>query len=149
MMTNTSNSTFQRRAVAAIVAAHLTLLPAMTFAQQTPPVPQTATPAQGPVLPLSMKQAEQMALEANLGLKADRLGPDIASENLAAARAAFIPAVSSSFSRSSNTSATTSVFEGASTSLTTKNLGGSAGVTQFLPWYGTFYRVSYSAGRQE
>lgn len=149
MMTNTSNYTSQRRVVAAIVAAQLTLLPALTFAQQTPPVPPTTTAPQGPALPLSMKQAEQMALEANLGLKADRLGPDIASENLAAARAAFIPAVSSSFTQSSVTRATTSVFEGASSSLTTKNLGGSAGVSQLLPWYGSSYRVSYSAGRQE
>jgi outer membrane protein len=149
MMTNTSNYTSQRRVVAAIVAAQLTFVPAMTFAQQTPPVPQGAAAPQGPVLSLSMKEAEQMALESNLGLKANRLGPDIASENLAAARAAFLPALTSSFSRSSSTSATTSVFEGASSSLTTKNLGGSAGVGQFLPWYGSFYRVSYSAGRQE
>jgi outer membrane protein len=149
MMTNTRNFKFQRRAVAAIVAAHLTLVPAMAFAQQTPPVPQGAAAPQGPVLSLSMKEAEQMALEANLGLKADRLGPDIASENLAAARAAFIPAVSSSFSRGSTTRATTSVFEGASSSLTIKSLGGSTGVSQTLPWYGSFYRVSYSAGRSE
>ena len=149
MMTNTSNYTSQRRVVAAIVAAQLTFVPALTFAQQTPPVPQSATAPQGPVLPLSMKQAEQMALEANLGIKADRLGPDIASENLAAARSAFIPIVQSGFSRGAITRATTSAFEGASSSLTTKSLNGNAQVSQLLPWYGSFYSVRYSAGRSE
>ena len=151
MMTNTRTLMFQRRAVAAFVIAHMAFVPAIASAQQTPPVPQTAPQAapQGPILPLSMKEAEQMALEANLGLKADRLGPDIAGENLAAARAAFIPAVTSGFSRGSDTRATTSVFEGASSSLTTKRLGAFTEVRQFLPWYGSFYQVRYSAGRTE
>jgi outer membrane protein TolC len=147
---NNPNFIFQRRAVAAIVAAHLAFVPTLAFAQQAPPPPQTAPQGpQGPVLPLTMKQAEQMALEANLGLKADRLGPDIASENLAAARAAFIPIVSSGFSRGANTRATTSAFEGASASLTTKSLNASSSVSQLLPWYGSQYSVRYSAGRSE
>ena len=149
MMTNTSNFKFQRRVVAAIVAAQLTLVPAMTFAQQTPPAPQTAAVPQGPVLPLSMKEAEQMALEANLGLKADRLEPDIAAENLAAARAQFIPIVSSGFSRGAQTRATTSVFEGGSASLTTKNLNAFGRVSQLLPWYGSNFSVQYGGGRTE
>src|SRR5688572_638894 len=133
MMTNTQNFKFQRRAVAAIVAAHLAFVPTMAFAQQAPTHPQAAPQGpQGPVLPLSMKQAEQMALEANLGLKADRLGPDIASENLAVARSAFIPMVSSGFSRNNTTRATTSVFEGSSSSLTTKNLSANTRVSQLL-----------------
>src|SRR4026208_1579272 len=99
MRTNTKNFTFQRRAMTAIVIAHMAFVPAMAFAQQAP-VAQTAPAPQGPVLQLSMKQAEAMAFEANLGLKADRLGPDIASENLAAARSVFIPIVSSALTRS-------------------------------------------------
>jgi outer membrane protein len=132
----------QRLAVTAF-ATVLALLPAVTFAQTTQPAPA------GPVLQLSMKQAEQMALESNLGLKGDRLGPDIASENLAAARSAFLPAVSSQFSRGSSESATSSVFEAGSSTLTTKNLGGSSRVQQTLPWYGSFYSVSFNVGRTE
>src|SRR5688572_7682418 len=98
--TNTPNFIFPRRGVSAIVIAHMAFVPAMAFAQQTPAAPQTAAAPQGPVLQLSMKQAEAMALESNLGLKGDRLGPEIASENLAAARSVFIPALSSFFSRS-------------------------------------------------
>ena len=147
--TNTSNFKFQRRAVAAIVMAHMAFVPAMAFAQQAPVAPQPAPAPQGPVLQLSMKQAEQMAFESNLGLKGDRLGPDIASENLAAARSAFIPAVFSGLSRGANTRATTSAIEGSSSSITTKSLGANTGVTQLLPWYGSSYSVSYSAGRTE
>ena len=77
MMMNTTTSMVLRRAVTAIATA-LALVPAAAFAQATQP---TAT---GPTLQLSMKQAEAMALESNLGLKGDRLGPDIAAENLAA-----------------------------------------------------------------
>jgi len=149
MKTNTKNFMFQRRAVAAIVMAHMAFVPAIASAQQTPPAPQAAAAPQGPVLQLSMKQAETMAFEANLGLKADRLGPDIASENLAAARAAFIPIVESSFSRGAVTRATTSAFEGSSASLTTKSLNANGRVRQNLPWYGSNYSVSYSGGRQE
>jgi len=149
MRTNTKNFSFQRRAATACVIAHMAFLPAMALAQQAPVIPQSAPAPQGPVLQLSMKQAEQMALEANLGLKSDRLNPEIATENLAAARSAFIPIVQSSFSRASTTRATTSVFEGASSSLTTKNLSGSTQVSQLLPWYGSFFSVRYGAGRTE
>jgi outer membrane protein len=149
MRTNMKNSSFQRRAATAIVIAQMAFVPTMAFGQQAPVTPQTAPAAQGPVLQLSMKQAEQMALEANLGLKADRLSPDIATENLAAAKSAFLPLVSTNFSRGSQARPTSSAFEGSSASLTTKNLSGNTRVSQTLPWYGSFYQVTYSAGRTE
>lgn len=147
MKTDTKSFTFRRRAVTAIASAHMAFVPAMAFAQQAPVVPQTAAAPQGPVLQLSMKQAEQMALEANLGLKADRLNPEIASENLAAARSVFIPALSSFFSRSARTRVSTNVFEGSASSVTTKDLSASTTVSQFLPWYGGNFSVRWNAGR--
>jgi outer membrane protein len=128
------------------IATALALLPAATFAQGTQPAQTAPT---GPVLQLSMKQAEAMALESNLGLKSDRLGPDIASENLAAARSAFLPAVESGFTRSSSERATSSVFEGGASTLTTKGLGGNARIRQSLPWYGASYALNYSVSRSE
>ena len=56
------------------------------LAQQAPPAPPGAA-----TLQLSMTQAVTMALETNLGLKADRLDVGIAAENVAGARAAFRP----------------------------------------------------------
>jgi outer membrane protein TolC len=149
MMTSTNNFTFQRRAVAAIVIAQMAFVPAMAFAQQAPVPPQTAPAPQGPVLQLSMKQAEAMALESNLGLKGDRLAPDIASENLAAARSAFLPLLQSSFSRNSTTRVSTNVFEGTASSLTTKNMSASTSVSQNLPWYGGNFSLRWNAGRTE
>ncbi|HUR22152.1 MAG TPA: TolC family protein [Vicinamibacterales bacterium] len=139
----------QRRAVTAIVMAHMAFVPAMAFAQQAPVTPQATPVPPGPVLQLSMKQAEQMAFEANLGLKGDRINPDIAAENLAAARGQFIPIVQSGFSRGAVTRATTSAFEGSSSSLTTKSLTAFGRVSQNLPWYGSSFQVQYGGGRTE
>lgn len=147
MMTNSPYFNFRTRVVTAVVIGHLVLVPSVSFAQQAPTAAQQA-PA-GPVLPLSMAQAETMALESNLGLKADRLGPDIASENLAAARAAFIPSLSSAFSRSSTERASTNVFEGSATSVTNKGISVSTTVSQLVPWYGGALQVRWNAGRNE
>ncbi|MEO6223549.1 MAG: TolC family protein [Vicinamibacterales bacterium] len=146
-MTSNANTRFQRRVVTAIVIGHLACVPAMAFAQQTSAAPQTPAAPQGPVLQLSMEQAEAMALESNLGLKADRLGPDIAAENLAAARSVFVPALSSFFSRSGTTRASTNVFEGTATSVTNKAMSVSTTVSQLLPWYGGLVSVRWNAGR--
>jgi hypothetical protein len=78
MMNHSCFCVLRRGVVAVAVFGHLGLLAVPAAAQQTAAPP-------GPVLPLSMSQAEAMALESNLGLRADRLAPDIASENLAAA----------------------------------------------------------------
>lgn len=146
MMTKNPNSNLRTRVVTAVVIGHLVLTPSASFAQQAPVAPQG--PA-GPVLPLSMSQAETMALESNLGLKADRLAPDIASENLAGARAAFIPSLSSAFSRGSTERASTNVFEGSASSVTNKTVSVSTTISQLLPWYGGGVQLRWNAGRNE
>src|SRR5262245_2211910 len=79
----------------------LCAISAPAAAQQPAPA---ARPAGGgtTTLQLSMDQAVTMALETNLGLKADRLGVNIASENVALARSAFRPVIRSSFSRTTS-----------------------------------------------
>ncbi|MCR4375463.1 MAG: TolC family protein, partial [Acidobacteria bacterium] len=141
MMTRSPLFVIRRGLVALTAVAHLGLLSATAAAQQAPPA--------GPVLPLSMAQAEAMALESNLGLKADRLGPDIAAENLASARSAFIPALSTSFSRSSTERASTNVFEGSASSVTSRAVLVSSTVNQQLPWFGSAFQVRWNAGRTE
>ena len=111
MMTRSPLFVMRRGLVAVTVVALVGILAPVMSAQLALAQPAVQSPAQsptkpGPVLPLSMAQAEAMALESNLGLKADRIAPEIASENLAAARAAFIPAISSALSRSSTERAT-------------------------------------------
>ena len=55
-------------------------------------------------LPLAMEQAVAMALEANLGLKAERLNVDVANQSILLAHATFLPQVQSSVSRQSSRS---------------------------------------------
>src|SRR5690606_17142550 len=87
-------ATMMTRTLATLtVLAHVTLAPAPTLAQQTAtPTSQTA----GPVVQLTMAQAEAMALESNLQLKVDRMDPALADETLASARAVFNPTLGSS-----------------------------------------------------
>ena len=59
------------------------------MAPQAPVAPQTPQTQSGPVLQLTMEQAVTMAVEANLGLKFQRLFVDIAAEAQADAEARF------------------------------------------------------------
>lgn len=140
MMTRRPLFVIRRGLVALTAVAHLGLLTAGAAAQQ----PEQA----GPVLPLSMAQAEAMALESNLGLKADRLAPAIAEENLAAARAVFNPTLSAAFSRNRSESPSSTAFEGGGT-VVASSVSGNTTVSQQLPWHGTAYQVSWNAGRSE
>jgi HAE1 family hydrophobic/amphiphilic exporter-1 len=112
---------------------------------QTPQTGQAPTPT-GPVIQLTMAEAEQMALENNLALKADRLDPAIAAENLAQARAPFNPNLAASFNRSSSQSPSTSAYEGKDT-ITSSSLRGSTTLDHTLPWYGSSYRLSWDTSR--
>ena len=73
-------------AVTAILTGAALVAPVGLAAQQTqaPPAPQSTVLApQGPNLPLSMDEAVRMAMEANLGLKVQRMQVDIASQSIA------------------------------------------------------------------
>src|SRR5437773_2638332 len=95
-----------RRTGMMVAASLLAFVPA-AHAQQ--PVP----PAQAPVtLQLSMDQAVAMALETNLGLKADRLDVGIAAQSVAGARAAFRPQLRTTFSRNTSDQLPSSFVEG-------------------------------------
>ena len=120
--------------------------------QPAPPVPPapTAAPgaaASGPTLELSMEQAVTMALETNLGLKADRLGVNIASQNIAAARAAFRPVLRSTFRQNTSdqlpsnfTESDVAVVSSGSTSIISS-------FDQALPWLGSAYEVAWGGNR--
>src|ERR1700752_4260229 len=63
-----------------------------------PQTGQAGAPS-GQALPLTMDQAVAMALEANLGLKSERMNLDLASHSIALARSAFLPQVQTSLGR--------------------------------------------------
>ena len=110
--------------------------------------PQQAPAPQDQTLRLSMNEAVAMALEWNLGLKADRLDVDAADQNIVGARAAFLPQLSSRFGRSTGTRQPTDFTQG-TTNISSRGLSLSATVGQALPWYGGNYSVSWIGSRND
>jgi outer membrane protein TolC len=118
-------------------------------AQQPAPAPRPAAEAAaaGATLQLSMDQAVTMALETNLGLKADRLSTGIAAENVSAARAVFRPQLRSSFSRNTSDSLPASFTDANIAVVASGNTAVSSGIVQNLAWYGGGYSLSWNGTR--
>ena len=117
---------------------------------------QTAAPSgpgqsapQGPTLALTMEDAVKMALESNLGLAADKLGPEIQARALAAAKAFYNPVFISSAQRFNSSSAPTSFLDSNVTSVTTAQDRFTTGVSQNLRWYGGSYQLTFGGSRTE
>ena len=141
-----------RRAVFLLLTAVLAAGPISavdTLAQSAKPSGSGPSAPQGPGLSLSMQQAVEMALEANLGLKADRLAPAIAAQDSARARALFKPTLNSALQRNTKDQIPSSFIESTGSIVSSSSLGVSAGVSQALPWYGSSYQINWSGGRNE
>jgi outer membrane protein len=116
------------------------------FAQQTAPPPKSTAPA-GPTLPLSMDQAVTMALETNLGLKADRLNVGVATESLSAARAAFRPLLQGNFGRNTTNQPPSSFTDLGATVVANGSMNVSATLSQNVAFYGGTYSVLWAGNR--
>ena len=86
-----------------------------------------------------MAQAVAMALEANLGLKSERLNLDIASESIALANSAFLPQLSGTLNRQRSKYQPSDFTQGSS-DISTTGINGSATFGQNLKWYGEHLR---------
>lgn len=119
---------------------------------QTPPAPvQTPAAAQTPprtgeTLALTMEQAVALGLEFNLGLKSERLNLDTASQQIAAARASFLPQVSTAFTNRSAKSLPSDFTQGSS-DITSAGMNVTASVAQQLRLYGGSYQLSWNGNR--
>ena len=140
-------------AQASRLAAVLAMLATSAWAGQAPAAPasapapavrQTGTP--GAALNLTMEQAVGMALDANLGFQADRLNLESAGHAVRAARAAFMPQLGSSLSRSSSRSVPQDFTQG-SADITSQGLVVAGSLNQTLPLFGTRYDVSLNNSR--
>jgi outer membrane protein TolC len=114
---------------------------------QTPAASGSGQPAAQ--LTLTMQQAVDMALEANLGLKGDKLSTAIQAESVSAARSFYLPVAFGSASRFNSQSAPQSFLDANVASVTTRRDGFNAGVQQQLRWYGGNYRVQFAGSRNE
>jgi len=107
----------------------------------------TPAGAAGATIQLSMDQAVTMSLETNLGLKADRVEPAIADENIAQARAAFRPVLRSSFLQSTSDQLPSNFTELNVGVVSTGLTSFSSSLGQNLPRYGGGYNVTWSGAR--
>ncbi len=127
--------------------------------QQQPPPPQPPLavpklpPSQegtGPVLRLSVEEAVTLSLEQNLGIRADRLTPQIADMGVASAASAWTPNFNTRFQSQSISSPTDSFLTGtASDSAQTDRVFTTVGVSQNLKWFGGNYFVGVDGARRE
>ena len=135
-----------RQAVWGLAVAGAVTLGVPAAAQQQAAQPPAAS---GPVMQLSMDQAAQMALENNLGMKADRLSLDSAAQDIAIAKAAYLPIVSFGMNRNNTRNAPQNFADGTAAVTSSNTFNGNGTVSQNLRWYGGQYQVQWTGNRVE
>jgi len=151
-----------RRAAAALVAAASVLLMPVSASGQTGQSSLAATihnaaiqaasqaaageQPTGPTRPLSMDEATKLALEQNLGIRIQRVDPQIQDVGVAQARSFWAPVFNTSLFSQSQTQAATSSLAGSATSIDNGTFGSSVGMNQTLPWGGQ-YNASWNSQR--
>lgn len=105
---------------------------------------QAPTQAQGPVRRLTVDEAVSMALESNLGIRAERFGPLIQDRAVAQARSVWVPVVYNSFGKTSTSTPPDSFLSGAAPTITSSAISNTTGVQQTLP-FGANYDVRWTA----
>jgi outer membrane protein TolC len=111
------------------------------------PAPQSTQAPAGPTLALSMDEAVAMALETNLGLQSQRLTVNIAAQSVASARAAFLPQISSTLTRTSSESPAIVFEDGTVAVSSSAALSGGVTLQQPVRWFGGSVNATWSANR--
>ncbi len=133
----------------AVVVGAILLCTASAFGQAGQPLKMTP-PAAGQegqaVRRLTVDEAVTLALDQNLGIQIQRIDPQVQDETVAQARAAWLPSLTSSFSKNSNNTQNTNSLAGGSSTTTSGQFSGGAGVSELLPWGGN-YTASWGNAR--
>jgi outer membrane protein len=131
-----------------VFASGQTPAPQQTGIPAVPPVGAASASQTGPVTRLSADDAVRMALENNLGIQAERLGPQINTFNVAQAKGAYAPVLFSNFFNRSSTQPPSSFVTGTTTNiLTTETISQDGGLAQNIPWGGGNYSLSLNGGK--
>lgn len=96
---------------------------------------------------LTADEAVRMALENNLGVRAERLSPRVQALILEQARASYGPTLISNFVRNSSTTPPEDFLTGSGTALTSAGLRTNGGLQQLLKWGGGRYQVTLDGAR--
>jgi outer membrane protein len=105
----------------------------------------TASAAE-PVRRLSIDEAVLLALEQNLGIRIQRIDPQIQDIVIAQSRSSWAPSLNASFSRNGQTQQSTSSLSGGALSVENGRFANGVGVSQLLPWGGA-YRANWNNNR--
>ena len=126
-------------AVVLCLSASGRVVSAIEQAAQAPtppkPAPQTATAAPT-TMRITADEAVRMALENNLGVRADRLSPQIETYGVAEAKAAYAPTLTSLTTTRSATQPPSDFLTGTTNVLTNESFRTNAGIRQLAPWGG-------------
>jgi len=106
---------------------------------------QIAAEAQ-PVQRLSIDEAVRLALEQNLGIRIQRLDPQIQDVAVWQAKSFWSPSLSSTFSRNGQSQRSTSALSGGATSVDNGTFATGLGVNQLLPT-GAVYSAAWNSSR--
>lgn len=119
------------------------------------PVQEPAGAAQGPLAPpngsvmrLTAEEAVRLALENNLGIQAERLGPEIGTLGVAQARAVYAPSLISTTVTRKSTEPPGNFLSGTSDIISDDSFRTNAGLQQLVPWGGGRYQFTLDASRQ-
>jgi len=140
-----------QRAETALLAAALVFVSVSAFGQTRQGF-DAAGAAQAAAAPgemvqrLSSDDAVKLALEQNLGIQIARINPQISDVGVAQARSFWAPSLSTSVQRQSQTTASTSSLSGGANSVLNGSVASSLGVSQQLPWGGS-YSANWGSNR--
>src|SRR3954464_11719572 len=132
-----------------VFASGQTPVPAAPSTQSAAPQPpaQTGTvPVPGPELQLSADEAVKLALENNLGIRAERLSPQAQALAVAQTRASYAPVVFGGSTKNSNSNPPQNFLAG-NNFVTNAGFRSTAGVAQQLKWFGGRYQASLDGAR--
>jgi outer membrane protein TolC len=104
-----------------------------------------AEPAES-VRRISIDDAVKLALEQNLGIRIQRIDPQVSDLGIVQARSFWAPTFNSSFSRNSQTQQPTSALSGSSQNILNGQYATALGLNQTLPWGGN-YQATFNSSR--
>ena len=111
------------------------------------PQPGAIVPQPGSVMTLTADEAVRLALENNLGIQAERLGPQIGTLAVAQAQAVYAPNIISTTSTRRSTTPPDSFLSGGEDIITDESVRTNAGLQQLVPWGGGRYQFTLDASR--
>jgi len=106
----------------------------------------TAQQSMETVRRLSIDEATTLALEQNLGIRIQRMDPQIQDVGVALARSSWAPSLTTSISRTSQTQQATSALSGGATSIDNGAFATAVGISQTMRWGGN-YTANWNSAR--